>query len=624
MTLRRQTGTEVPDGERGNLAKGSSNMATQKMCAGCRGILAALICSALVVTAAFGQAPTESLAGGPASLPSVQVAAPAPAGLSDTLQPQAADAVVAPPQSARTCDAAQSAAAALLSLSEKLRAWDDNTRHNAELQVELPRAVPPEIAALAREIEAAWSSGQYDAAIALLDWLEACGTPVALGVGWHTARPVDGAALTFVDARIGARTGGSLTKLDYDRPSGKLFAVVNWPADGWALYQSTNDGQSWSETYFWSSGTASVVDVDMAVVGDFVYVGYVYSGNANEARLRRNFVADGAPDMDYFYRVILNASPATVEEVAVESNADAFADRIYIAARQSDHAVRWAWDESADGLSFTEYSPDGASARGGLDMHWNTNFTNWFLFLSYVGTDNQIHVLRRSEATWGDIVVDSAFTGTHDRTAVSAWGNTVICGYERAYTDGQGIRYRISYDAGNAWSTGELAVPGPGEGNYQMVDITARGGAGTAAMYTHEVGEPDDVLIRYRRGYASGPWHAPMRVNTFDVTTGSWTMLNWTPRDTSNSEELSYGLIYLSSGIPYFVRFQRLPGDLNCDGVVNFGDINPFVLAPPDETAEARRIRAQSAGDGWRMRLRSDADERRGDRFGHVGTRGGR
>lgn len=37
-----------------------------------------------------------------------------------------------------------------------------------------------------------------------------------------------------------------------------------------------------------------------------------------------------------------------------------------------------------------------------------------------------------------------------------------------------------------------------------MADVTARGGAGTAIVFTHETGEPDDVLIRYRRNYA--PW----------------------------------------------------------------------------------------------------------------------
>ncbi len=545
----------------------------------CAGVLVALLCGGLAVAQALGQSDAEGAAGGPPSPAKPQVAVPA--GLNDMLQPADSHAAAAPRRSASESDELNAAPGPRLSLPDRLRAWDDSTRREAQLQVELPSGVPDAIAALAREVEASWSAGQHDAAIALLERLEAYGTPVAVGVAWCTPQAVGGGMRGFTDVRIGARAGGDFTILDYDQTSGALFAVVRWSSDnGWSLYRSTDDGQTWSETYFWYGGAGQqAVDVDMAVVGAYVYVGYVPSNVATEARLRRNFASTGASDTAYGYQVVLDGTPNTITEVAVESNADTFQNRIYYAVRQSNNVVWWAWDESTDGLTFIEDSPAGAAAVGGLALCWNPGYATYYNFLSYIGTDGHVHVLRKSLGGWSEATT-TTFDGTHNRTAISAWDEHVICVHELQMTNGQGIRYFISHDGGDTWDfSNYVAEPQSGEGPYQMADVTARGGAGTAIVYTHEVGEPDDVMIRYRRGYAPGLWHAPIRVNDLDVSTGSWTALNWTPRDTTNDNELSYGLIYLSASIPYFNRFHVVPGDMNCDGVINWRDIDPFVAA---------------------------------------------
>jgi len=526
----------------------------------------------------------ETVAGGsPASCASRPAVAAAPLGLDDMLMPSAEPAFAAPRSARVAQDSGAESMPPAPALAERLASWDARTRDNALLEVELPTNAPVTLLATARTAEALWDAGDYDEAIALVAQLEAAGVGVALGVGWK--EPLDvGGGRDWADVRIGTRTGGSLTELDYDVDSGALFAVVRWTTDrGWALYRSTTDGASWAETYWWYAGpSAQAVDVSMAVVAGYVYVGYVASDFADELRLRRCFAATGLPDTVYSFQVPLDASPSTFTEVAVESNVDSFDNRIYCAGRQATGALRWAWAEGADGLPpFDEQSPSGVNAAGGLDMHWNFSYTTWFLMLSYVGDDGRVHVLRRAQSatSWEDLVVDNTFTGSHMRTSISAWDDVVICAYEEVYANGQGIIYRISYNAGNTWNFGDLAVPGVGEAAYQMVDVTARGGRGTAVVYTHETGEPDDVLVRYRRGFAPGLWIPAQRINDNDVATGSWTALNWTPPESAIASELSYGLVYFFGSTPYFHRFQRLPGDMNCDGVLNFGDINPFVLA---------------------------------------------
>ncbi|MBP7744852.1 MAG: hypothetical protein KA383_01885 [Phycisphaerae bacterium] len=554
-------------------------MASHRRLFDCLLTVALMLCAGVGVNQALADEYSDDPAGEPPSLPKPTATLLDP-GLNDMWQPVAAVDTAAPRAAASQPDQVSYVTPADVSLAERLRAWDDDTRRNAQIQVELPSATRDLLSAPAREIEAAWDAGDYDSAIEKLAWLESDGASVALGVNWITPQPA-GASPRFTDVRIGTRTGGYTPVLDYDAATGKLFAVVRWDANnGWALYQSTTDGNSWAETYFWSAGAGQqAVSVDMVVVSDYVYVGYVASNSADEARLRRCLVSTGAVDIAYAYTTVFDATPSTITEAKLAANTDSADNRIYYAVCQSDNSVRFAWDESTDGTSFTETSPAGVAADSGLDLCWNPGFATYYVFLSYIGTDSRVHVLRRSTTGWSE-ATSAPFDGSHDRSAISAYDDHIICAHELYMTNGQGIRYFITHDGGETWDYyNYIGEPLAGEGPYQMADVTARGGAGTAIVFTHETGEPDDVLIRYRRNYAPGLWHDAIRVNNNDVSTGTWTALSWTPRDTANNSELSYGLIYFYGTTPYYNRFQRRIGDLNCDEAVNFGDINPFVLA---------------------------------------------
>jgi hypothetical protein len=561
-------------------------MATYRLFTSCAGTIAVVACAGFCVRLATGQMYSDEAAGGPPSSPK-PAASPAPSGLNDMLQPLS-PLPVTPRTPARQPDPAGDALPSRLSLGDRLRAWDDSTRQNARLQVELPSGVHEQMRGAARQIEAAWDAGDYGAAIAQLDWLESSGTPVALGVNWRTPRPGIGLR-DFTDVRIGTRTGGASTALDYDAASKKLFAVVRWDSDNcWGLHMSTTGGNSWAETYSWYAGAGQhALSVDMVVVSGYVYVAYVPSDYANEGRLRRNLVSTGGTDSLFGYNTVLDAAPNTITEVKLTSDQDSASSRLYYAHRESNNAVRYAWDLSADGASFTEASPSGISAVGGLDLCWNPGYATYFAWLSYIGTDSRVHVLRRRAGAWEE-ATNVPFDGSHNRTAISAWDDHIICAHELQMTNGQGIRYFITHDGGTTWDYyNYIAEPQAGEGPYQMADVTARGGEGTAIVFTHETGEPDDVLIRYRRDYAPGVWQRALRVNNNDVSTGTWTSINWTPRDTTSNNELSYGLIYFYGSTPYYNRSQRLTGDMNCDGIVDFRDINPFVLGLSDPSGYA-------------------------------------
>lgn len=116
---------------------------------------------------------------------------------------------------------------------------------------------------------------------------------------------------------------------------------------------------------------------------------------------------------------------------------------------QSDNSVRFAWDESTDGTSFTETSLLGPAPDSGLDLCWNPGFATYYVFLSYIGTDSRVHVLRRSTTGWSE-ATSAPFDGSHDRLP-SPPMTTIICAHELYMTNGQGIRYFITHDGGETW-----------------------------------------------------------------------------------------------------------------------------------------------------------------------------
>jgi len=71
--------------------------------------------------------------------------------------------------------------------------------------------------------------------------------------------------------------------------NGNLYAVVN-AADTWTFHISTDDGETWTETF--SFGVNSV-DVDIAVGSGLAYVVYTSGSSATSTRIRRLEVSTG-------------------------------------------------------------------------------------------------------------------------------------------------------------------------------------------------------------------------------------------------------------------------------------------------------------------------------------------
>lgn len=475
-----------------------------------------------------------------------------PPGLDDTLRPLLArSGTVAATLDASDTSEPGNGELATSALWEQLAALPPEVRGQAVIELEPGPGVGPIDLHAAREASALWNHGRHQQAIEKLRGLEEAAVPLGLGIAWKDRAPAG--VRTLGDVRIGGtRTDGLTVSVDFDAQTGHLFSVVQWgttATSAWTANISADRGATWEETYVWTS-TVGIIDVDAAVVDDYLYVGYVAGNTMSELRTRRCRVSDGTVDGGYGFQIALAAAPNTFSDIAVVTNAADYDNRVYCLGIESSHTLRFAWDIASDGTTFFEETPPAvANASAGLAVTWDHHrLCDEILHVSYAGTDDNVHVQSRTLTAWTDATLSAV--AYSQRTSISAYGETVICAFERPYNGGRGIRYHVSYDCGTAWSSfADLALPDSTNGSYMCPAVDARSGLGTAIVYQQEAGEPDAVFYQYRLGYGPGPWEEREAFNDYDVVTGSDTALNSLP----DSSLMEHGAIYMGAGYcPYF------------------------------------------------------------------------
>ncbi len=378
-----------------------------------------------------------------------------------------------------------------------------------------------------------------------------------------------------VDVRIGDDTNARSAIFDFDPDTGNFYAVVEWD-DSWTFNISTDGGATWDRRYTHPC-SQGYLGLDMAVSGAWVYVGYVcsISNLASEAKMRRFALDTGNLDGGYTSggHEVVDTSPATIGDIAVETNIDSEDDRVFYSLIQSDGMTRAFWDVPTDGTNFVEVTVNVSNAEDGLDMHWNPGYDTYSLFLSLVDQSGDIQVWRYDGA-WS-LATSFAYTGTQPQSSISAFGDQVVVAYLEPAGNGQGVQYRQSTDGGITWGPGTfIAEPIVGQGDFLDVEITARGGAGLAVVYNLEAGAEDWSLFQSKTDYGPGSWKPAGSFNDFDSFTGLPIALNWTPTDL-------YGVIYVggTDAIPYFDLVESV--SIFFDGFES-GDTSAWsVTAPP-------------------------------------------
>ncbi len=547
----------------------------------------ALCSSTATADTSFGDAPQRNLS--PATLPLPDTDASAAHEFTGEERPCTPNDRVDQPSAAalaRRAAAEVASSPSRRSIVEHLNELLALGRTDADVETFLANSADTALIDVAAAAEAAWREGRCKQAIELLARLEADGALAGLALNWRVPQE---SKLTGrgTDVRIGTDVSGAeRMALDFDRETDNAYAIVAW-GDMWTVERSHDLNSTWYEASRYIT-TGEIIDLDAAVVDEYLYVSYIdtAAGDYGDrfSRLRRCNVASGAQDFTYETHVLGDAGLNNhMEEVSICTNADEFDDRIYVFCLDSDGDIHYLYADET-GWIFTDAGTPVTDASAGLDAAFGTFNTSHFLFVSYINSANDLHLLRRSDANaWNDQFVRD-FSGYNQRTSISAWQQNVICAFEEYIVDEFGIRYVISYNSGDNWGYGTIADPDTGESFFAMADVTARGGTGTAVVYQQDIVTHDELFFRRRSGYSSGGWEDPVIVNDYYTRQDTWTTINWLPPTFDAPTPWAYGMLYVTTiDNCYFNRedgYVASPGD-NCDEPLAFsvpGDL-PYTSA---------------------------------------------
>jgi hypothetical protein len=442
---------------------------------------------------------------------------------------------------------------------------------NSIIDIELPSAVNQDAIQIANQIETMWNSGLFDDAMALFGQLrrEVNAGAVSIGVSWRTPIIGEDASLWGPDVRIGDRDSIYQTSMDIYRPTGALFSVLTLKQGGtyyFTVNRSSNNGQTWSETFAWGGGGDSIRSASATCVLNYCWVGYGTKVYPYEARVRRFDIATGA-EHDFsggaYATVFTGTSPDTVKEVLVFSNQDQYNNRIYCMAITSTGNLRYFWAETSATV-WHEVTTGITNASSGISATWNQSYSTYPWWFSYISENDSlmIYTINQSDAVAYSF---STLAGSGTRfTSISAYDDTVFCAFEY-YVSTFGCKYEINYGMGS-WSWGRL---GDTTIICEAPSITARYGGGIGAIYRHYTSPRQGRYVH--RTYQYMAWPTP---TTF---TGYEPWYNKPSLEYLGSND--YGVVYVTTTSPAFhaAFFDRLAAT---DIELNSTLPNTFGLSP--------------------------------------------
>ncbi len=432
---------------------------------------------------------------------------------------------------------------------EVLESLDDAQRKNASIDLEVPAGTNRAASLRAEQVATLWNEDRHVDALQALEELEAKGITPAVGIAWKAPVPSQSPKY-YPDVAIGGgRTGFEDTALGYDSASGNIFVLIQW-ADGWSMNISTDMGQSFSETFFWSTHALA----DMTVVGDHAWVGYAPTGaSAGSIRMRRFHVADGAEDETYDWVEIEDIDPDYVADLIVESNAPDTNNRIYVVYTSSwDRKIGILYDDLT-GTSFDSIPTGISFAWYGLDFAWNpypASPTDGTVWLSFIDSTPNVQVYTNMNSVVFVNEATQPFTGSARTTGISAHNGDIYCVFEKDNGSGQdGVGYLNSSDAGAIWRIGDVYVPVSGGASARRPNVTVRSGAVPAVTFATAEAGTDLVFHTQRSAMSTGSWDGPFHFNSHPAAYATPNKIEWLDVPCVRSHGMVYGD---DAGVPYF------------------------------------------------------------------------
>jgi len=449
-------------------------------------------------------------------------------------------------------------------------------RDNSNISIQLEHNASPAAIEMSKQIEILWNGGGYETALDMFDDLAGItgAQEINIGVAWK--EPVAGSAEKWgTDVRIGTRDSVYVAALDVHHGTGNIFVVYLYEGDGkqnsWELQMSTNGGQTWLSLYNWWA-VYDLPDVDVAVVGDYCFVGYIRSPTQTNIQVMRFDVNTG--DLVKFSDGYDYDDVATVldtlafQEIDIETNEDfgpAYTGMVYVATINYNRDLRVYWDD-VDGQSWSEVRVIHNDADRGLDMCLNDASADYWLLVSYINYKDSLKIYGTHGSGWAKLLATPTNESYTDYSSIAAYRDTIHCFYEYGGSH-KYVRYQVSYNGGDSWLWGmvhdTVAVS-------ECPAVASRGGGGVAAIYRY-YSSPRTGRFMWR-DYFGYPWD--------DFATYSDFAPYYNQPDIEHLGGGKYGIVYTSWTDPvyhglYFDNGSgccQTAGDANGDGVVNVGD----------------------------------------------------
>ena len=404
-----------------------------------------------------------------------------------------------------------------------------------------------------------WNTGRTDEAAAILQGLEDAGASLGVAISWDPA-----AAPKLNSVQVGAHIAVQDQELVVDMTTGNQFDVVehgDGAGESWTVYASFNGGATWTQTYQ-VYNSADMIHVSAAVAGDWLYVAYAGNPVSDEARIRRLDLDTGSVDAGYGFQIVFTDT-YDVKEVELASSVDYSDNRLFYLSIQDDGFMIYYWTDQNGGvgaLPWAYIAPGVTDADWGLDAVYTQDGGLGALFASFVAQDDDLNAWRRSAGV--NDVHDFNVDALGDPPSISAYRSNAFIVYKDG---GDAIRYRVSYNMGEAWVSGTIDSSGT---NYEP-RVTLRHGGGVVVVYEKDT-DPDDILYMKRRSYPLSSWTDTMRCNDLDLAWG------W-PSSLARLKDGGYGVLTIGGG---HTRYDEAP--LLFANGFNIGDFGGWAVVNTD------------------------------------------
>ena len=390
-------------------------------------------------------------------------------------------------------------------LWQKLAELDLVDRENAHIEFETAGGSDHSVRLRLDHAAKLWNSGDPLTAITIVRTLENLGTEIALGITWK--RPP--AVSKYNTSQIGTADYGTNPDLDWHTGTGNLFIKMTrfQTASSWHVYFSNDNGRTWSEEFSFFTKFAVQHNVSGIVSGDFYYVTYP-STNQRAAVIRRFSTSTGAPDASFGSNEVFSDPAETVDLLELGSNR---VDRLYLFSILSDGALKYYWTDDDGGtgsLPWAEVDTGVTDANNYLDVSFaEDHITGYFLYAVYRGGQGQLSVFRQGNFSNSTTLIDQDLYSSVAR--ISAYRNFVMVVYDHSQGGTPKVKYKISYDSGDTWTSGMIDDGSSGDAYYP--DVTLRRGGGIVVSYSR-IDNGVSVFLKTRDYPSGSAWSSPVAV----------------------------------------------------------------------------------------------------------------